>query len=232
MQLLAPDILADLRGLSPALCIAGLVVGLALWLLGWWSHRFWVVLSITVIGGILGLAEGPALRAQPLVAAVLLALAAGLLALAVIRLVAFAAGGITFLALAQALGPPGDNATIYFLAGGLMGIVLFRLWVMALTSLGGSILVAYSGLCLADSLGSINAPNWATYNVTMLNWLCGGGAAIGLALQLYLNRRKPESKGKGKSSKGKKGPPKEQPQFTVEEKPARGWGARLFRRAG
>jgi len=230
MQLLAPDILADARGLSVALCITGMAIGFALWLLGWWSHRFWVVLLVTVIGGILGLSEGPALRAQPLVAAVLLAIAAGLMALALVRVVAFAAGGIAFLVLVQALTPLGDNASIYFLAGGLMGLLLFRLWVMALTSLGGALLFAYSGLCLADTLGQINAPFWAAQNTILLNWMCGGGAAVGLALQLYLNRRKPGNK--SKAGKAKKAAPKEPFDGGGEEKPARGWGSRLFRKAG
>jgi hypothetical protein len=224
MHLLAPDILADARGLSVSLCVVGLVVGLALWLLGWWSHRFWVVLTITVIGGILGLSEGPALRAQPLVAAVLLAIAAGMMALALARLMAFAAGGIAFLAVAQALGQPGDNAATFFLSGGLMGLLLFRLWIMALTSLGGALLVAYSGLCLADSLGKLDAAGWVAGHNTLVNWTCGGGAALGLALQLYMNRNKA-------GNQAKAGPARKS---AVEEKPSArpSWGGALFRRAG
>src|SRR5436189_225843 len=59
MELVAPDIVAEVKTLSIGLCAAGLAVGLALWLLGWWSHRFWVVLSITLLAGYagLGLAE-------------------------------------------------------------------------------------------------------------------------------------------------------------------------------
>jgi hypothetical protein len=228
MQMLAPDLLAEAKGLSPALCGVGLVAGAALWLLGWWSHRFWAVLLITVVGGIFGLAEGPTLRAQPLVAAVLLAIAAGMMALSLLRLLAFATGGLTFLAAAQMIGPPGDGATIYFLAGGLMGLLLFRLCVMALTSLGGALLLAYSALCLADSLHKANAADWAAKHTVLLNWACAGAAAVGMALQLYLNRRKGDGQGKGKPAKAPKLPPREEP---ASEKRPRGL-AGLFRKAG
>ena len=74
-----------MKALSVGLCATGLVVGLALWLFGWWSHRFWVVLTTTVLAGVFGLYEAAMFRTHPLVAALLLAVAAGLLALALIR---------------------------------------------------------------------------------------------------------------------------------------------------
>ncbi len=51
MNLIEPEVLADLSGLSIGLCVVGLLLGLALWLLGWRRHRFWVVLGITFLGG-------------------------------------------------------------------------------------------------------------------------------------------------------------------------------------
>src|SRR5207237_9828162 len=85
MQLVAPDILSDACGLSIGLVIAGVVLGLALWLFGWSCHRFWIVLITTVLAGVYGLYDAAAFRAQPLVAALLLALVGGLLALALVR---------------------------------------------------------------------------------------------------------------------------------------------------
>src|SRR5438309_11913513 len=105
MQLVAPDILADACGLSAGLIVAGLVLGLALWLFGWWCHRFWIVLITTVLAGVYGLYDVPAFRAQPLIGAVLLALAAGLLALAMVRLLTFLAGGMAGLPAIQGLVP-------------------------------------------------------------------------------------------------------------------------------
>ena len=73
MQLIEPDLLADASGLAPGLSACGIVLGLALWLFGWSRHRFWVVLALTLAGGIYGLNEGASLHAQPVVAGILLA---------------------------------------------------------------------------------------------------------------------------------------------------------------
>src|SRR4029078_12600830 len=101
MQFVAPEIMTEAVGLSLGLAIAGFVLGLALWLTGWKVHRFWVVLSVTLVAGLLGLSEAPTLRSQPRVAGVLLAIAGGVLALNLIRLIAFVAGGCVCLVLCQ-----------------------------------------------------------------------------------------------------------------------------------
>ena len=110
MQLVAPDILADTCGLSVGLISAGIVLVLALWLFGWWCHRFWIVLITTVLAGVYGLYDVAIFRAQPLLAAVLLALVGGLLALALVRLLAFFAGGMVGL-LAAAGATPQSRST-------------------------------------------------------------------------------------------------------------------------
>jgi MFS family permease len=231
MQLIAPDLLTDGQGLSPPLCIAGLAVGVALWLLGWWGHRFWVVVLTTVLGGVYGLSEGPLLRAQPLVASLLLAVAAGLLALALVRLAAFAAGGVALLAGVQAMTPVGDQGLILFLIGGIIGVVLFRLWVMALTSLGGTLLAAYSALWLTESLGKIDAAAWADRHVTLLNWLCGAAAFVGLAAQ-FLTHRFVAARAKQKRYRRGEYPLLQAlPEDEDDRRSRRTWG-RVFRKAG
>src|SRR4051794_18818001 len=105
MQFVTAELLQDLCGLSPGpLAVAG-VVGLTLWLFGWSTHRFWVVLCATVSAGVYGLFKGSARDVQPLVASLLLALVAGLLALALVRLFAFVVGGMAGLLLVQSLAP-------------------------------------------------------------------------------------------------------------------------------
>ncbi len=200
MEVLAPDIVAEVKTLSVGLCAGGLAVGLALWLLGWWSHRFWVVLTITALAGVYGLYEAPAWRVQPLLTGVLLALAAGMLALALVRLLAFAAGGVAAVLALQALVPTLDQPLICFLAGGLLGMALFRFWIMALTSAGGTLLIGYSGLGLAEHLLHCDAVAFSEKHVVLLNWLCGAAALLGLAAQCFLTRRgkKPVSSGKGR----------------------------------
>src|SRR5947209_6500502 len=89
MQLLAPDILEDARGISVGVSVTVLAIGLLIWLFGWRGHRFWIVLATTVAAGLLGLHAAPMYKSQPIVAGLLLAVAAGAMALALIRLVAF-----------------------------------------------------------------------------------------------------------------------------------------------
>src|SRR5262249_12085001 len=94
MQLVVPEILDEARGFSVAVSVTALVMGLSLWLIGWRSHRFWIVLGTTIGAGVWGLSSGPIYGTPGLVAGLLLALAAGALALALVRVVAFAAGGL------------------------------------------------------------------------------------------------------------------------------------------
>jgi hypothetical protein len=188
MYLIAPDLLADAVGLSGMVSGAGLIVGFLLWLLGCWGQRFWIVLIATVAAGIYGLQAGPAVQLQPVVVGLLLALAAGMLALALVRVVAFTAGGIVTWLAVRALVPAWDEPLLCFLVGGLVGLLLFKFLTMALTSLAGTLLMAYSSLCLAHGLGRINAVGWAESHALLLDWACAGVAFFGLVVQFLLDR--------------------------------------------
>jgi hypothetical protein len=189
MQLVAPDILADTCGMSVGLIISGMILGLALWLFGWSCHRFWIVLITTVLAGIYGLYDAAVFRAQPFVAAVLLAFIGGLLALALVRLLAFFAGGMVGLLLAQALFPTLDQP-FAFLICGLISLFVFRLSMMVLTSLAGAILIGYAALSLLDHYGAMDAVAWTNRAALFLNWVCGVLAAVGFGLQFFLDRRR------------------------------------------
>ena len=188
-QIVIPEILADARHLSVGAVGMGLGLGLFLWLFGWWSHRFWVVLIITVLGGVFGLYESSAFHAQPLLAGSLLALSAGLLALHLVRVLSFLAGGLAGLWLVQAMVPNLTQTLICFLLSGIMGSLLFRVWMMVLTSLVGSLLVAYAGLILLDRTGSVDVVNWTNQSTALLNWACGFLAVLGIGVQYLLDRR-------------------------------------------
>src|SRR5436305_1234460 len=125
MHLVANDFLTDACALSRGLAILTLLVGLVWWLFGWWSHRFWVVLVATVVAGIYALARGPALHTPPLVTAVVLSVAAGVLALSLVRVAGFMATGVGLLLLAQEAWPTLDQPILTFLVGGLVGLALF-----------------------------------------------------------------------------------------------------------
>src|SRR5437763_1374793 len=155
MQLVTPDILEQARGLSVPVCATGLALGSLLWIFGWSANRFWIAFFATVAAGVFGLQEGPAHGVQPLIAGLLLAIVAGVTAVLLVRLLAYFAGGVAGLLLVHVLVPHWDEPVICILAGGLLGVALFRSWVMALTSCGGVMLMAYSGLCLLDALRQV-----------------------------------------------------------------------------
>jgi hypothetical protein len=218
MQLIAPDILAEGVGLSPLLCALGLALGLMLWLFGWRGHQFWIVLLGTVIAGIYGLSRAPDYGSQPLISGLLLAIAMGMLALALVRVIAFFAGGVAASLLVNAFSHSWQEPMVCFLVGSLLGLLLFRMWTMVLTSLAGSILMAYSGLCLADRLGKLDAVPWSEKQALLLNWACGLLTLIGFTFQIVSERRraKKQKAGSGQAGPKKEGPPPPAP-------PAKNW---------
>jgi MFS family permease len=205
MQLLAPDILVEGEGLAPAISATGLLLGLLVWLFGWRAHRFWIVLVATVAAGISGLYSGPRNGLPPLVASLLLAVAFGVLALALARVAAFVAGGVAMWMLAHALLPQWDEPLLWVLAGGLLGLWMFRLWTMMVTSAVGTLLMAYSLLWLLESLGKTDAVAWAEQHRAFLDWSCVGVAATGVLSQAVMerfgNRRKKEKEDQAKAAK-------------------------------
>ncbi len=198
MDILSPEFLADVlsegRGLSPYIPGIGLAIGLLLWLMGSRGHRFWLSMAVTVAAGIAGLHTAPALGVQPLVGGLLLAVCAGALALALVRLLVFAVVGVGSLAVARAVTPGWNEPVIFFLAGGLIGVVFFKLWVMALTSLAGTVLIAYCGLCLAASLGGVDVVALARDQGNLLVWGSVGFALLGVFTQFLFERRRAKKK--------------------------------------
>src|SRR5262249_37063393 len=108
MHLIAPDIMAEARGLSPVIPALGATIGALLWLFGSYGQRFWIVLLLTLPAGIYGLCYGPAYGMQPMIAGLLLAVSTGTLGLALMRVLSFAAGGLAALWLARLVAPTYD----------------------------------------------------------------------------------------------------------------------------
>lgn len=189
MQLIAPDILAEARGLSPALSGIGVLLGLLLWLCGWRWHRFWVVVAVTLIGGLIGLQTGRSSGGHILAMGVLLAFAAGLLALELARLFAFAAAGTCVWLAASALFPKGQELWVAFLIGGLLGVLLYRFWTMLLTSFAGVMLGWHSLLCLLERLMSLDAAEIAERQANVLNGAVLAVTVLGVVMQSWIERR-------------------------------------------
>jgi hypothetical protein len=189
MLLIAPDILTEARGLSPAIPAVGATIGALLWLYGSYGHRFWIVMLLTMAAGVYGLYYGPAYGMQPMVAGLLLAVSTGTLGLALMRVLAFAAGGLAALWLARVVAPAYDEPLVFFLLGGLAGVLLIKFWITTLSSLAGTLLVAYSSLCLIERFGKFDSVAWSTENGPILNWAIIAFAVLGALTQLLLLRR-------------------------------------------
>src|SRR5262249_3932007 len=148
-------------------------LGLFLWLFGGRTHRFWLVLAITLAVGVAGLYYGPAYGVLPLVSGLLLAVSAGAMALSLARILIFAAAGFARLAVAPL--PRWDEPLVSFLLGGLTGMLFYSLWITLLASFAGTLLMAYSGLCLVDKLAKVDTLPWVEQNGPLLNWALAAG---------------------------------------------------------
>jgi hypothetical protein len=188
MVLLDPEILDAGRGLSPAVTAAGIAVGAFLWLFGAWMHRFWIVVALTVAAGISGLVYGAQHGMQPIVAGLLLAVAAGTLGLALMRVLAFVTGGWAFYLAARLLAPAADEPLLCFMVGGLFSVFLYRLWITAVSSMAGTFLITYSSLWLIGTLTTTDTIAWAANNGPLWNWGLGSFAVLGILVQFVLYR--------------------------------------------
>src|SRR4051812_16575423 len=81
VQFVAPDILNEVLKLSMGAVTLGMMLGLLIWTTGWLKRSFWVALSMTVGFGLYGLQLGRTAGTHPLVTALLLGIAAGVLSL-------------------------------------------------------------------------------------------------------------------------------------------------------
>src|SRR5437870_4163413 len=166
MQLIAPDILAEAHGLTVAMTGTVCALGIALWLFGWRWHRFWVVAGITLGAGLLGLTAGRAGGGTQVMAiGILLAVAAGMMALELAKVIAFLAGGIGAWLAVQWVLPQAQELWAVFLCGGLLGLLLYRLWTMMLTSLIGTLLAAHAMFVLLEQAGGLDAAAWTAAHI-------------------------------------------------------------------
>jgi hypothetical protein len=189
MSLLAPEVLNEGLRLSLPVLGCALSVGLLLWLLGSLGYRFWIVLTTTLLSGIVGLNYGPSVGMQPLVAGLLLAVATGMLALSLVRVGAFLVVGSAAVWLANRLAPTWDESVACFLGGGLLGVLLFRLWIASLTSFVGALLMLHAGLCLASRFGASDLLGWAERNGALLDWGVVAATVLGVLVQFLIQRR-------------------------------------------
>ncbi|HET6575033.1 MAG TPA: hypothetical protein VFG68_15610 [Fimbriiglobus sp.] len=218
MQLILPDVLTAAHGLSPGAAGFLMLVGFLLWAVGWRWHKFWVVFGITLTAGLIGLSAGQAAGGRVMVVGVLLAVAAGMLALELAKVLAFVTGGAAAWAAAQAVFPQVQELWAVFLSGGLIGVVLYQLWTMLTTSFVGVLVTWHAGFVLADQLvKGFDAAKWVGEHAAALN----GGVAVVTLLGVLVQRLtspRPES-----ADESRKSPKRPAPHAYEEPAEARGW---------
>ncbi len=236
MLLIAPDVLAEARGLTPAVAGSAVVFGLMLWLCGWRWHRFWVVFGVTMAAGTLGMSAGKAGGGQVMAIGLLLAVACGMMALELARLLAFGAGGVAAWLAVQAVLPAAQELWAAFLSGGLLGLLLYRLWTMLLTSFGGVLLAGHAGLILYDALKPFDVVGWVARNPAPLNGAVVALTVFGLLLQSNTDPHverpaKPQSEkdgGRKESKKDRRQDDSYRERERERERSPSGWWARFF----
>ena len=188
MFLLNPDVIAEARGLSVGASGFLLFVGFLLWAFGWRWHRFWIVFAITLTAGILGLGAGQSAGVQILVVGVLCAVAAGMLALELARILAFVSGGVAAWVGATLVAPGAQELWAVFLCGGLLGVVLYKLWTMVAMSLLGILVCWHTLLVLGEGPFAFSASQWAAENASALNGAVALGTLLGVIVQTKTGR--------------------------------------------
>lgn len=204
MFLIHPDILAEARGLSVGAAGFAALVGVLLWSLGWRWHRFWIVFGVTLTAGLIGLNAGLVAGGQVLAVGILLAVTAGLMALELAKVLAFVAGGVAAWFGAQMVIPAARELWAVFLCGGLLGLLLYRLWAMLLMSTGGVLLATHAILILGESLIQLDAVSFARTNQVALNGVTVTLALLGVLLQHRIARIDAEVAKEEKAEKKKK----------------------------
>lgn len=187
MALISPDILTAAQGLSLGAAGFCLFVGLLLWSCGWRWHRFWVVFGITTAAGIVGMQAGQATGGHVLVLGILLAFAGGVMALEVAKLLAFAGGGVAAWLAVQLVLPQAHEMWAVFLAGGLFGVLLYRLWTMLATSFLGVVIATHALLILAADQG-VATVSWTRVNADALNATIAAFTVMGVVVQALVAR--------------------------------------------
>jgi hypothetical protein len=217
MQLFAPDVLAEARGLSTAMLGTLAALGVALWLFGWRWHRFWVVAGITLAAGLIGLNAARPAGVQVIAVGILLAVAAGMMALELAKVVAFIAGGIGAWLAVQWVLPQAQELWAVFLSGGLLGLMLYRVWTMVLTSLLGTMLGGHAAILLLEPALHFDAVAWAGANVVALNGAAVGLVILGILLQVVATPEENEVKSEADDSES------DEPEIVQDEKSKPWW---------
>jgi len=156
--------------------------------------------------------------------------------LSLVRLLLFAAGGLASLGLIHHLAPTWNEPIAVFLVGGLIGVFLYRFWIVTFSSSIGALLLVYSALALLDRLHIVDSVAWTDKNGPLLNWGCGALVVLGILVQFLLERRRQRKKEAAAEPEPEPivvAPPLPPPPAKPASKGLWAWGEKWFhRRAG
>ena len=201
MELISPQLVADASELPAVVLVLAAAVGPIFWVLGWKVHRALFVAAATVAGGVYGLVHGPALGLPPLVAATLLSLSAGGLALAVLRVGVFiVAGAVVDLVVCATIARHLDDESqvwvraAAFLLGGLASLVFYRFLVILITSFVGAFLLVLGGLAFAARQGEFDTILFAEEWPWVVSAAFIGLGLLGTGAQYLVERHRAREK--------------------------------------
>jgi len=221
MFLLNPAVIAEASGLSAGASGFLLFVGFLLWAFGWRWHRFWVVFAITLGAGIAGLSAGQSAGVQILVVGVLSALAAGMLALELARILAFLSGGVAAWLAATLVAPGAQELWAVFLCGGLLGVVLYKLWTMLAMSLLGILVCWHTFFAMTETLFRWDAAKLAAENGSAFNGAIAVATLFGVLIQAKTGQPEESEPAKAKDEPDEKLEKKAKPAEKPAEPPTR-----------
>lgn len=187
-SMIAADMLMAMRGLPITALVSCGLVGIGLIVTGWWMHRFWAALTATLAAGLTGLRLGPDFGMPPIIAGVLAAVAAGCLALSLVRVGLFVGCGVACWLAAQTYTPKEPTPVIALVAGGLLGVFMFRFWIIVITSGVGVVLVVYNTLVLLEHMMRFDAVQWTAANASVINTAMAGSVFGCTLLQYWIDK--------------------------------------------
>src|SRR5262249_46282651 len=125
---------------------------------------------------------------HPLVAGLLIAIAAGFMALELSKVFAFLSGGLTAAIVVQQFVPSTGDPLLVYLTGGLLAVLLFRMWMLVIAGFGGTLLGLYCGLGLGARFLKMNVIGLASQKTFWVNVLIGVGVLLSVIAQTRYER--------------------------------------------
>jgi hypothetical protein len=195
MEIVSSKLVDKASELPSAVLVLTAAIGPLLWVLGWRIHRALFVAASTFVGGVYGLAHGATFGLYPVIAAGLMSLSAGGLAMATVRIGAFVVfGALLELAanatVAQQMVEPSRvwlRVSAFFI-GGLLTLVCFRFLVIALTSMAGAYMLVLGGMAVALKHGELDTVAMASDRPGVVTAVWIGIGLLGVAGQYVLEK--------------------------------------------